>query len=199
FEPGLPPLEDRIATFRELADRIGRKRVIWRYDPIILSTVSPVEWHLERAEELAASLYGGTERLVISFLDFYGKVGRRLERLRQARGIACEDITASEMGSDLARLAIGLHATAADRGMGIFSCAEEVDLTRFGIDRGSCIDAGLLRELWGVEGKFPRDRNQRPFCRCAASVDMGAYDSCKFDCVYCYAMRGSNKAAALSG
>ncbi|HZV81390.1 MAG TPA: DUF1848 domain-containing protein [Geobacteraceae bacterium] len=199
FEPGLPPLEDRIATFLELADRIGRKRVVWRYDPIILSTVTPVEWHLERTEELAASLDGGTERVVISFLDFYGKVGRRIDRLRQARGIICADITVEEMRSDLERLAVGMHAAAVERGMGIFSCAEEVDLTSFGIDRGSCIDAGLLRELWGVEGKFPRDRNQRPFCQCAASVDMGAYDSCKFDCVYCYARRGSEKSAVLTG
>ncbi len=190
FEPGLPPLEDRIAAFHELTGRVGGRRVIWRYDPIIVSTVTPVEWHLERAGALAASLEGATERLVISFLDRYGTVGRRLERLRQGRGIDCGDLTAPERGHDQERLAAGLHAAAAARGMGMFTCAEEVDLAGLGIGRGSCVDAGLIRELWGVGGTFTRDRNQRPFCRCAVSVDMGAYDSCGYDCLYCYARRG---------
>lgn len=190
FEPGLPPLEERIDTFRELAGRVGKARVIWRYDPIILSPVTSVEWHLERAGELASALSGGTERLVISFLDFYGKVGKRLEKLRLESGIKCTDIAAPELRGELERLAAGLGAIAAADGLRIFTCSEEADLAGFGLDHGSCIDGDLIRELWGGEGRFRRDRHQRPACRCAASVDMGRYDSCGYGCVYCYARRG---------
>lgn len=193
FEPGLPPLQERIDTFRELAGRIGPKRVVWRYDPVILSSVTPVAWHLESLEELAAALRGATERLVISFLDFYGKARGRLERLRRSRGISCSDVTLPGMEPELERLAAGIGTIGASYGLGVFSCAEDVHLERFGIGHGSCIDGDLIRELWGGVGRFRRDKKQRPACRCALSVDMGVYDSCGYGCLYCYARRGEGR------
>jgi DNA repair photolyase len=68
-----PTLEERIATFKELASLVGPERVVWRYDPIILSSVTPVEWHLEQVEQIATKLQDATRRLVFSFYDFYGK------------------------------------------------------------------------------------------------------------------------------
>lgn len=189
FEPGLPPMEERIDTFRRLAERVGPKRVIWRYDPLILSSATTVEWHLESLQGLAAALHGSTERLVISFLDFYGKAGRRLEGLRRSQGIACYDVTLPGMEPELERLACGIGGIGAAYGLGLFSCAEDAELERYGIMHGSCIDGDLIRELRGGEGRFARDRNQRPACRCAASVDMGTYGSCGYGCLYCYARR----------
>jgi len=75
FEPGLPSLEKRIATFRALSGQIGQERVVWRYDPVILSNATPVEWHLERADFIASSLSGRTDRLVFSFCDFLRQRG----------------------------------------------------------------------------------------------------------------------------
>ena len=189
FEPGLPPLEERIGTFRRLADRVGPKRVVWRYDPLILSSATIVDWHLQSLQRLAAALHGSTERLVISFLDFYGKAGRRLEELERSRGIACYDVTLPGMEGELERLAAGIGGIGASSGLRLFSCAEDAELARFGILHGSCIDGDLIRELRGGEGRFVRDRNQRPACRCATSVDMGTYDSCGYGCLYCYARR----------
>jgi hypothetical protein len=189
FEPGLPPLAERLDIFRELAGRIGPHRVIWRYDPVILSSVTPVPWHLERAEELAGVLEGSTERLTISFLDFYGRVGKRLQRLGGEQGIVCRDLVSPEAAGELEFLAEGLGRIARAHGLGVVSCSEEVDLGCFGISHGSCIDGELIRQVRGEAGIFRRDRNQRPACRCAASVDMGRYDSCGYGCVYCYARR----------
>jgi len=189
FEPGLPTLRERIDTFCELAERVGPRRVVWRYDPVILSSATPVDWHLESAEELAAALRGRAERLVISFLDFYGKAGRRLETLRRSRGIACCDITLPGMESQLELLAAGIGTIGASYGLSVFSCAEEVALERFGIGHGSCIDGNFIKDLWGGEGRFRRDKSQRPACRCAESADMGVYDSCGYGCLYCYARR----------
>lgn len=189
FEPGLPPLRERIDTFRELAERTCPARVIWRYDPVILSSATPVAWHLEAVAELAAALRGRAERLVISFLDFYGKAAKRLERLRRETGIVCADITLPGMEAQLERLAAGIQSIGAAHGLSVFSCAEEVALERFGIAHGSCIDGDLIRELRGGDGRFRRDRSQRPACRCVQSVDMGVYDSCAYGCLYCYARR----------
>jgi len=193
FEPGLPQLRERIDTFRELAGRIGPARVVWRYDPVILSSATPVAWHLESVEALAAALRGATQRLVISFLDFYGKAGKRLEKLRQESGISCADITLPGMEPELERLAAGMGGIGAAHGLCVSSCAEEVALERFGISHGSCIDGDLIRELRGGSGPFRRDRSQRPACRCAESADMGVYDSCGYDCLYCYARRGGGR------
>ena len=44
--------------------------------------------------------------------------------------------------------------------------------------------------LTGEALRVPRDRSQRPACGCAASVDIGAYDSCLHGCAYCYANHG---------
>jgi len=191
FEPHTPPLQERIATFRELAGRIGPERVIWRYDPIIVSSITPVAYHLQRAGEIAAALHGSTERLVVSFLDFYGKVMVRLRRLAERSGLVITDMTAAGMRDELERLVSGLKVIADGHGLRLFSCAEELDLAHFGIEHGSCIDGGLIRELTGSDRRFVRDRNQRPACRCVKAVDMGMYNTCRFACVYCYANQGA--------
>jgi len=93
FEPHVPPLQERIKTMIELAGRIGAERVVWRYDPIILSSISSVPWHLEQAEQIANALKDSTRRIVFSFYDFYGKGQGRLSRALDGTGITLEDIT----------------------------------------------------------------------------------------------------------
>lgn len=190
FEPGLPTLAERLDTFHALAALLGPERVIWRYDPIILSSVTPVSWHLEQAGVLADLLREKTRRLTISFLDRYGSVERRLALLARNKGISCRDLAAPENRGALEELAAGLGRIGGAHGLEVMTCCEEMDLERFGIGHGSCIDGELIRALVGGKGTFPRDRNQRPCCRCAASVDLGWYGSCGYGCVYCYARRG---------
>ncbi len=191
FEPNLPALAERIATMRSLAEQIGPERLVWRYDPVILSNVTPAAWHLEKAAELAQLLDGASGRLVFSFCDFYGKGPGRFRRALQGSGIAVEDITAPEQREALEMVAKGFKEIADRQRMAIFSCCEEVDLAGFGIEHGACIDARLIRTLFKRSGTAARDRNQRSVCGCAASADMGFYNSCPFRCAYCYANLGS--------
>jgi len=83
-----------------------------------------------------------------------------------------------------------LAAMAKAHGMTAFSCAEPYDLSSLGIEAGACVDAALADSLWGLESKRGKASGQRPACRCAASVDIGAYGSCPRGCAYCYASRG---------
>ena len=187
FEPHVPPLQERITTMIELAGRIGPERVVWRYDPVILSSATPASFHLEQVEEIAAKVCTATRRIVISFYDFYGTGRGRLNRALTGTGITLDDITAPEQSDTLDLVARGFKRVADLHNLQIFSCSEEVDLTPIGIRHGACIDGDLIRELFGVNVPSNKDKNQRAACNCVASVDMGMYNSCRFRCSYCYA------------
>ena len=191
FEPGVPSVSQRLDAFKSLSNRIGPKRIIWRYDPVVLSSLTPLEYHLEKVAELARGLSGYTERLVISFLDFYGKVRRNLERLTLTKGIRFEDWLSIENSGSLDDFAAQVPAITGDNGIQTFTCSEGIDLQKYGILPGSCIDGTLLNELFGIRGQWKKDPSQRENCRCAVSVDMGVYDTCKFGCAYCYANTNS--------
>lgn len=187
FEPGVPPLQERIATMTELAGRIGAERVVWRYDPVILSSATPAAFHLEKVEEVAEQVATATRRLVFSFCDFYGRGKGRLDRALAGTAIELHDITAPEHEDALDLVARGFKATADRHKLQIFSCSETVDLEAVGIRHGACIDGDLIRELFGIKDTLKKDKNQRDECNCAESADMGSYNSCRFRCSYCYA------------
>ena len=187
FEPQVPPLEERVATFRELAGRIGPERVVWRYDPVILTSVTPVSWHLEQAERIASQLKEATCSLVFSFYDFYGKGQGRLNQALRDTGIILDDITLPEQSRELDMLVRGFKSIATRHNLRIHSCSEDVDLSAIGIEQGACIDGALIQELFGGAPTAIKDKNQRQACRCVESVDMGLYNTSHFRCTYCYA------------
>jgi hypothetical protein len=184
FDPHTPALADAVATFRELSERIGPRRVIWRYDPIVFSTVTGADFHLDAFGRIAALLAGHTRRAVISIADDYRHTAGRMAALREQgiRILKAED-------SLLNALMPGLVASAQSGGMEVVSCAEAFDLRRDGVAPGKCIDDDLIRDGLGVEVGAAKDPRQRPKCLCVASKDIGAYDTCVFGCRYCYATR----------
>lgn len=183
-ESGLPPKDELIETFKRLSKKIGPEKVVWRCDPIILGGGFDVDYHLHNFSRLAHALSGYTERCTISFLDFYRNIKKPLEA-----------VFAREIKNDeLSRLADGFSKTAAGCGMELLTCAEPVDLGRFGIGRASCIDKGLIEKIIGCPIDAKKDQNQRPACGCIESVDIGAYGCCPHGCVYCYANRGRETA-----
>jgi len=187
FEPHVPPLEQRIATFQQLAEKIGGKRVIWRYDPVILSSDTNVDWHLEQVKSIAQQLESSTERLIFSFYDFYGKGRGHLHSALKDTGIILEDITRHEKRTELDAIVKGFKATADRHQLNVFSCSEDFDLSANGIEHGACIDGTLIQELFGGTPSDKKDKNQRQACGCVESVDMGIYNTCRFRCSYCYA------------
>lgn len=177
-EPGLPDTIERLRTFQRLSETVGPDRVLWRYDPILISRTYTAEAHLRRFEELARMLSGFTRRVTISFLDTdYRNV------VRNAKRLSAEPLPAQ------GRLALAGRLAEIARGMGMEmrACAEETDFTAVGIAPARCVDAPLLETQLGCRLRVPKDKNQRPACGCAASVDIGMYNTCAHGCLYCYA------------
>lgn len=80
LEPNVPPLMQRIDTFRRLADALGIGGVVWRFDPLVLTDKITIDSLLEKIAHIADALVGYTEKLVFSFADIesYKKVSRNL-------------------------------------------------------------------------------------------------------------------------
>lgn len=195
FEPNLLPVASRVDYFRELSERLGANRVIWRYDPIIISNVTPVGYHFERMERLAAQLEGYTYRLVISFMDYYGKTVARFKKLQQNHAVLCTDITLPDYREQLDEFAANISRIGAAHGISVETCSEAADLDHCGIRHGSCIDARLLSNIIGRDIASVKDKNQRDTCLCTAAVDVGMYNTCRFNCQYCYAVQSENAVA----
>lgn len=176
-ETYLPALYSRMETFRQLAKQIGKERVIWRYDPILISEKYTVAWHMEQFQMIAEGLEGYTEKCVISFLDEYPRIRKGLKGLN-IRGVAEGEIYI---------LARGLSEIAKERGMELATCCEEIDLSDYGITHSSCIDGKLIERLLGYQITGRKDKGQRKGCGCMESIDIGSYHTCPNGCVYCYA------------
>jgi len=177
IEPHLPPKAEIVDTFIRLSDKIGKKRIIWRYDPILFSRNVNMEYHVEYLTKLAKCLSRHTEKCIISFIDMY----RHLQN-----GMAHLSVRAPDK-SEMRTLAEQLVQVAGTYGMKVETCAEKIDLSDLGIEHGKCIDDRLISDLTGRKLNIGKDKYQRELCGCIASVDIGEYNTCRHGCRYCYA------------
>ena len=182
IDPKCPPLETAVQVFQKLADHIGPCRVVWRYDPIVFDAMTSADYHKRRFAEIAAELNGHTNRVVISVVDDYRKAKPRMAAL-EGRGAGITGCEGEEVGSLMREFA----SSATENGMEIMSCAEDLDLARYGIRPGKCVDDELIAEAFGFEVSDRKDPSQRKACGCIVSRDIGMYDSCLYGCPYCYA------------
>ncbi len=178
IEPGVPSKGRVIVpAFQRLSEALGPHRVIWRYDPILLNPHYTPEYHLHYFEELAKRLAPYTETCVISFLDPYRKIQRSMEALHiQSPPPEAQDALARAF-SQIAR----------SYGFQLETCAEGIDLEKYGIRHGRCVDDRLFSRLLGRPLLAEKDRNQRQECGCVESIDIGVYNTCRNGCRYCYA------------
>lgn len=189
LDPKSPSLEISLDTFRKLSDLIGPEKVIWRYDPIVLSNVTGIEFHKKTFDHVAGSLRGYTFRCIISFVDIYRKIEGRIKRLNDNGFVLKEwnDANSSDLSDFLADIA-------GKNGMEIRSCASKKDLTDFGILTGKCIDDIYISKIFGKRLNLKKDPYQRKNCNCVSSKDIGMYDSCIYGCRYCYATTSFERA-----
>ncbi|MGI6479662.1 MAG: DUF1848 domain-containing protein [Salinivirgaceae bacterium] len=207
FEPNIPKIQERIETFKQLSEKIGKEKVIWRFDPLIQTKDVGIEELLRRVEYVGNQLKGYTEKLVFSFADIenYRKVADNLRR---------EKIDYIDFNDrSMFQFAKALFVLNKNWKLKLATCAESIDLEQLEIEHNSCIDGELIKRIFYDDkdllhfltfGKtttndtlFPsdtpeksinlKDPNQRKYCGCTISKDIGIYNTCLHFCKYCYA------------
>lgn len=206
LESGVPPLQQRINTFRELSQTIGREKVIWRFDPLILVNEMTVADLLAKIQKVGDELHEYTQQLIFSFadIDHYAKV---------IRNLAAKGFKAHNFGpAATIEIAQGLQALNQKWRLKLATCAETADISQFGIQHASCIDGELMARLFPHDQKLltylgvdfqtrlfevadytagistkRKDAGQRRECGCINSKDIGQYNTCLHFCTYCYA------------
>ena len=171
IEPNVKDKNQVIDNFINLSKTIGKEKVIWRYDPILISKDISIDWHICQFEKMCGRLKGYTNKVVISFLDEYKKLDKSKFRTLNSQEM-------QELGTAFAKIA-------KDNGLKIQTCAESVDIE--GIKKGACIDKNLIEQICGYPLNIKKDTSQREECLCSQSVDIGEYDTCPHFCNYCYA------------
>lgn len=175
IEPKVPDKHRVLEDFKRLSDLTGVDSVGWRFDPIFLSERYPPAYHLRAFEKIASALEGYTQTAVISFIDLYPKVRRNFPEAREVPG---EQRLA--LGRELIQIA-GAH------GMTLKPCAEGDQLAAYGADCGGCMRVRDYEKAIGKRLKAPKKKGARAECACYLSCDIGAYDTCRHLCRYCYA------------
>jgi hypothetical protein len=187
LEPRVPGWEEAVGVFRQLAERIGPRRVLWRFDPILFSDELDATFYVERFREIATALSGATERCYFSFAVFYGKVERQL---REA-GIRYRDPPLEEK-----QVLVEAMANITDQcGITLYACCQDA-LVAGRVQKAHCVDGDLLAELFPDRPHVTELRPTREQCGCVASRDIGVYDTCPFGCIYCYANQSRKVALA---
>lgn len=166
-----------IPAFQDLSRKIGPERIIWRYDPILLTQKHNIEWHTQCFEYMARELAGYSRKCIISFLDLYKNTQNNTKNLGLLPLGENEMIEIAQRFSDIAQR----------NGLILESCSEAIDLDKYGIKHGHCIDCNLFEELLGCRLDLDKDKNQRMECGCVSSIDIGMYNTCRNHCLYCYA------------
>lgn len=174
-----PPARDAVHAIRRLGDRIGPARVVWRYDPIVLSDLTPEHWHLHNFGQLCQALEGSVHHVVSSFVEPYPAVRERFRKLN-AHGA-----NISLPGEHAKRELIeALADIAAQHGLALQTCCTPATADTHGMP---CIGPAMIHAATGLMPAEMRDPNQRQNCRCLPSIDIGVYATCPRGCIYCYA------------
>ena len=183
IEQGLPSKNKAlIPAFCDLSKKIGKERVIWRYDPIFFNDTYTMDYHKKYFRIMASKIGNYTEKCTVSFLDLYRNTIRNI----QPYGIR---ILSKEEQIELMAEFVKI---AKEYGFYIDTCAEEIDLSEFGINHACCIDKERFESIGKYTLDVKKDANQRGMCGCVESIDIGTYNTCKNGCVYCYANYSKN-------
>lgn len=181
-EPGVPSIDESIETLTELSEIVGKKRVAWRYDPVLLTEKYTIDAHKKTFEYMAQKLAPHIDRCIFSFVEMYKKLQYNMPELIP---LGIEDM------NSLAQILGGI---AKENGIYIQTCGTNGDFSKYGIHKSGCMTLDILGKANGIEFKTLKHKGMRQGCHCIESRDIGAYDTCMNGCKYCYANKNPQKA-----
>ncbi|MDR2926844.1 MAG: DUF1848 domain-containing protein [Cytophagaceae bacterium] len=215
LEPNVATVQARVETFIKLSEHAGKEKVIWRFDPLVSTDKTGVDELLQKIENIGNQLKNHTNKLVFSFADI--KTYKKVRNNLRSSIIPYQEFnerTMNELAAGLQRLNEKWHFELA-------TCAEQINLEKYGVTHNKCIDDDLVIKLFShdkalmdflgvkiippdilnpngsVEKKRNnKDKGQRQYCGCIVSKDIGEYNTCPHLCEYCYA--NASKSVAMA-
>ncbi len=175
IEPNVPDKRQVLEDFKTLSKFVGVDSIGWRYDPIFINDKYSIDFHIETFEQMARELSGYTKTCIISFIDLYKKV---IKNFPQACMVEKEKRL--KIGKAFAEIGRQYDIT-------IKACAEGDELAPFGIDCNGCLTQEVYETVLHTKLDMPKIKGQRNECACFFGNDIGAYDTCRHFCKYCYA------------
>jgi DNA repair photolyase len=206
LEPRVPNVQSRIETFQQLSERIGKEKVIWRFDPLILTDKIGIDELLRKVENIGNQLKNHTGKIVFSFADI--KIYKKVQNNLRNNSIIYQEFNERTMNE----FAMGLQSLNNNWNFELATCAEQIPLEKYGIKHNKCVDDDLVIKLFSqdkalmdflgvkiapadifnstpsiTKTRDNKDKGQRQFCGCIISKDIGEYNTCPHLCEYCYA------------
>lgn len=176
-EPNVPNIDESIETLIELSKIVGKKKVLWRYDPILLTKKYTIEKHLYTFEYIAKQIAPYVQRCIFSFVEMYKKLDYNM----------LEIIPFTE--NDKIEILKGLGEISKKYNLYTQTCGTDENNEKYGIHVSGCTTPEILEKANNVKYKTVKAKPMRKGCHCIPSRDIGAYDTCLNGCKYCYANR----------
>lgn len=176
-EPGVPGISESVETLKELSRIVGKGRVAWRYDPVLLTRKYTLARHFETFDAIAREVSPYIDRCIFSFVEMYRRLLTNMPEI--------EPFTFESMEA----IAKGLGKIAAERRIYLQSCASNMDYSAYNVHRTGCVTPDILSKANGIEFKNVKSKGMRANCGCMGWHDFGAYSCCPNGCRYCYANR----------
>lgn len=179
IEPNVPHIEKVIESFKYLSNLIGKEKIIWRYDPILINEKYNLDYHIKSFNKIAKNLSNYTDEAIISFIDLYEKTKRNFPNVKK---VTIEETL--KIGKEFSKIG-------KEHNIKIKTCAEGNNLEKFGIDSSGCMTKEVIERAIGSKLNIPKRKVRSGQCECILNNDIGEYNSCGHGCLYCYA--NSNK------
>lgn len=183
LEPSVIAARKSVNNIKLISNIYGSSIVVWRYDPILFTSSTDIDFHRTTFKKLAQDLEGTTDEVIISFAQIYKKTSRNLDCAANISNFTWEDPE-----DDIKENLVCEFADAAkDHGMQLSICSQK-NYVIDGARAARCVDAIRLSKIAGRDIKA-KIKGRRSDCGCYQCTDIGEYDTCPHGCVYCYAVK----------
>ena len=173
LEPNVPNKMKIIEAVKKLSAILGKDNIVIRYDPIVINEKYTISQHGKSFDHLVSLLHPYVNRFIISFVDEYKNT--KAHHIQQVNEWQMHEI-GKVFSETIKKYQVSVQ-----------TCAEVVDLSEYGIQKGECLSKKDLETLLGRLEDWEIDDYKREACRCILTKDIGAYNSCLHLCKYCYA------------
>ena len=176
IEPNVPDKKKIIEAIKQISQIIGPDNIYIRYDPIFLNDKYNLDYHKRTFNKMCQLLNGYVKHIIISFIDDYKNVRKNYKYLNY------KELTEE----DYKTIGLSFSKSAKENNMTIQTCFEEKNLIEYGFIKEDCLSHTLAYKLTGKTFNTWKARKGNK-CNCVEMVDIGAYNTCKHLCKYCYA------------